>query len=133
RSNAVAHSLPNHFQTAHFLKAESLRPVRCSFQTPRTTPELRKGGGWLTASFLPKPYCYCNSFSTSCCCWFAWARAETPVCSRMEYWVNLATVVGMSAAVTSFSAEVRFWTWLLMTLEALCKRLTVAPILPRSP
>ena len=43
----------------------------------------------------------------------------------------MATVVGMSAAVTSFSAAVRFCVWLLMTLEALCNRLTVDPILPR--
>jgi hypothetical protein len=27
---------------------------------------------------------YCKSFKTSCCCWLAWARAEMPVCSRME-------------------------------------------------
>src|SRR5208282_4165805 len=44
---------------------------------------------------------------------------------------RLATTVGMSAAVTSFSAEVRFCVWLLMTLDALCNRLTVDPILPR--
>ena len=43
----------------------------------------------------------------------------------------MATTVGMSAAVTLFSAAVRFCTWLVMTLEALCKRLTVEPILPR--
>src|ERR1035438_1526230 len=74
---------------------------------------------------------YCNSFRTSCCCWLAWDSAEIPVCSRMEYLVRLATVDGMSAAVMRFSAEVRFCTWLLMTLLALCSRLTEAPIVPR--
>src|SRR5208282_4652885 len=90
-----------------------------------TTPDLHKGGG-CPPPLQKSALIYCKSFRTSCCCWLAWARAEMPVCSRIENWVRLATAVGMSAAVTVFSAEVRFCTWLLMTLEALCKRLTVA-------
>src|SRR5580704_15870805 len=74
---------------------------------------------------------YCNSFKTSCCCWLAWARAEMPVCSRIVNFVSCATAVGMSAAVMVFSADVRFCTWLLMTLLALCRRLMLAPMLPR--
>src|SRR5579871_2209425 len=74
---------------------------------------------------------HCNSFRTSCCCWLAWAREEMPVCSRIEYLVRFATADGISAAVMPFSAEVRFCTWLLMTLLALCRRLTLAPSWPR--
>ena len=44
----------------------------------------------------------------------------------MEYLVRFATTVGMSAAVMVFSAEVRFCTWLLMTLLAAVRRLTLA-------
>ena len=55
-----------------------------------------------------------------------------PVCSRMEYLVRLATAEGMSAAVMVFSAEVRFCTWLLMTLLAAVSRLTLAPKVPRT-
>src|SRR5271155_3809869 len=55
-----------------------------------------------------------------------------PVCSRMEYLVRFATTVGMSAAVIVFSADVRFCTWLLMTLLAAVSRLTLAPNVPRT-
>src|SRR5882672_3633632 len=50
----------------------------------------------------------------------------------MEYFARVATVDGISAARTPSSAPVRFCTWLVMTPAALCKRLTVAPIVPRS-
>src|SRR5690348_5638998 len=46
---------------------------------------------------------------------------------------RFATSDGMSAARMPSSAEARFWTWLLMTFTADCRRLMPAPIEPRIP
>jgi hypothetical protein len=89
-------------------EAESKRETQC--ETHAHTEVLKKS--WKEADWrrlLPNGT-YCNSFNTSCCCWLAWARAEMPVCSRMEYLVRFATAAGMSAAVMVFSAAVRFCT-----------------------
>ena len=94
--------------------------------------DLRRGNAGKSRPILPFPELnYCNNFSTSCCCWLAWASAEMPVCSRMEYLVRLATADGISAAVIVFSADVKFCTWLLMTLLAAVSRFTLAPNVPR--
>jgi len=50
----------------------------------------------------------------------------------MEYFVRLATADGISAAVIVFCADVRFCTWLLITLLAAVNRFTLAPSVPRT-
>src|SRR5882757_8779873 len=56
-----------------------------------------------------------------------------PAWLRMVKRERLATSDGMSAARMPSSALVRFWTWLLMTLTADCRRLMPAPMEPRMP
>src|SRR5579872_954250 len=112
-------------------KLQILRPED-QIGTAFSKNDRKKEGGRFPALYRPIP-AYWSSFRTSCCIWLAWANEEMPVCSRIEYLVRFATAVGISAAIMPFSAEVRFCTWLLMTLLALCSRLMTAPIWPRCP
>src|SRR5215469_15032046 len=75
---------------------------------------------------------YCNSFSTDCCIWLDCCSAAIPVCCKMLYFERLATCWPISAALMPSSALDRFWIWMAMTFEALCRRFDTAPRLPRS-
>src|SRR5579864_6027300 len=112
--NGTRHVFGTHLSPVGLSRRHRRREYQCGVDSHSEPTRVQLGRGRLLRPLpgLAFPN-YCNSFRTSCCCWFAWAREEMPVCSRIEYLVKFATADGMSAATIPFSAEVRFCTWLL--------------------
>src|ERR1700722_3688952 len=52
---------------------------------------------------------YCRSFKTACGCALAWARTDTPACSKTCSLVKLVISAAMFTSTMPLYAEERFW------------------------